>query len=63
MHHKVVFLFDTLSIMPPADVIKNFLEAPGLKPLSTMRANLTCPLFVQWEFFRIGKPWSSWQAL
>ena len=46
MYHKMVILFDTLSIFLPTTVLENCLETPG-------------PLFVQFEFFLIEKSGSS----
>ena len=59
----MVILFDTLSIVLPAAVLKNCLENPGLKPFSTLSAELKCPLFVQLESFLREKPWNSSQSL
>ena len=56
LYHKMVILFDALSILLPATVSENCLETPGLKPFSTLCARLSCPLFVQLESFLIGKP-------
>ena len=42
----MVILFDTLSILPPATVLENCLETPGLKPFSTFVELFQLYLFV-----------------
>ena len=52
-------MLDTLSILLPATVLKNCLEAPGLKPFSTSCTKWSCPVIVQLKSFLIETPWSS----
>ena len=56
MYHKMVALFDTLSILHPAAVLENCVKTHELKPFSTSCVKLRCSLFVPWESFLIGKP-------
>ena len=46
VHHRMLILFDALFITL-SDVSENCLEAPGLKPFSTLCVKSKCPLFVQ----------------